>query len=78
MALTISSATLIERDVVEVHASGARGGKQEWTVHYDRHAKIAYCFQHAPSGGYTPAHQAPQEIKEAAWKVYRMEPAHAS
>lgn len=54
--------------MVEVHGTGPKGGKIEWTVTFDvdRMIKCGYCYQ--PPLGYQPEHLIPYEVKEAARK----------
>ena len=78
-SLNITEVTSIHPLYVEVHATGARGGKHEWVVDYDRHNKLtgAYCYkgpacpvtksQYYPA---TAAHLIPSEIKDAAWTKF--------
>lgn len=77
---TIEKVEVIAPLHVEVRAKGARGGKQEWVLDYDRHNKVtgAFCYkgptcpttnsQYYPGfGDRDAAHHIPSEIKAAAW-----------
>jgi hypothetical protein len=72
----IEAVSIIHPLHVEVIALGARGGKQEWIIDYDRHNKLtgAYCYK-GPSctetkSAYYPPQFVPGELVEAAWRVF--------
>lgn len=56
--------------MIEVHATGARGKKIEWTVTFVVDNKIGFGYQYVPETGYQAEHLIPFEIKQAARKEY--------
>jgi len=66
----VVSANVIDRRCVEVIATGPKGGSHEFTVHYDRHDKVAYGFRHKPGNEYLLPPLIPETVRTAAWEAY--------
>ena len=76
MTLTVVSTNVAEprhARVIEVFATGSRGGSHEWTVDFNRNGTIWGGYRHKPYLGYVEAHVIPLEITVAAKACYEKE-----
>ena len=70
--MEIVSVSRVENNpkMVEVHATGPRGGNIEFTVTFGLDNAIRCAYQYVPERGLFAEHLIPFEIKEAARREY--------
>ena len=68
--MNVTSAAMIHPNVVEVLATGPRGGRAEFAVTIHRSRRVAGAYRHTPSPGYLVASEVPDEVGRAALQAY--------